>query len=237
MAQLFKDKTLFIFALAAFTFVVLANVGGFRSYSPVPFWDMWNGYLDFYVKASAGDLSVWWAQHNEHRIFIARLFFWLDFTFFHGQVWFLFAVNYLLMGVVCLIFWNIWKERTTGNIPWIGFFLIAWLFSWIQEENLNWAFQSQFILAQLLPLAALYFLHRAATPGMFQNRDFYIAILFGALALGSMANGVLTLPLMTLYAAVVRMGLKRSLLLAILALVAISLYFYDYKAQVHHGSL
>jgi hypothetical protein len=40
--------------------------------------DMWNGYLGFFTKLSDGDWSAWWGQHNEHRIFLARLFFWFD---------------------------------------------------------------------------------------------------------------------------------------------------------------
>jgi len=237
MSRILEDKISYIFALIALGFVVLTIVGGYRSYSPVPFWDMWDGYLAFYVKASGGDWSAWWAQHNEHRILIARLFFWLDLYYFDGQGWFLIVINYTLMGLVCLIYWKIWKERTAGNIHWIGFFLIAWLLYWIQENNLTWGFQSQFILAQLLPLASFYFLHRAATVGTNQNREFIIALLCGLLAIGSMANGVLALPLMTVYVVLARMGWKRGVLLAILSIFALWLYFNGYESPGVHGSL
>lgn len=233
-----KKKITLIFVLFAALFLMLAVIGGIKSYSAVPFMDMWDGYLDFYVRASAGDWSAWWDQHNEHRIFLGRILFWIDLFFFDGQIWFLILINYLLTGLACLIFWKIWKERKAINdIPWMGFFLIAWLFYWAQENNLTSGFQNVFFLAQLLPLMALYFLHRAAAAGMLKWSEFNIAILCGLLATGSMANGVLALPLMTVYAVLVRMGWKRSFLLAILTIGVISLYFYNYKTPGGHSSL
>ncbi|MBC7488878.1 MAG: hypothetical protein H7240_01460, partial [Glaciimonas sp.] len=140
-----------LFLLSSIIFVGLAIIGGIRAYSPIPFWDMWDGYLGFYVKVTSGDWSAWWAQHNEHRIVLARLFFWLDLAFFKGQGWFLIIVNYALQSMVCILFWVIWKETKGEKNNWLGFFLICWLFWWIQKNNLEWGFQSQFILAQLLP--------------------------------------------------------------------------------------
>ena len=41
-----------IFASA---FVSLVAVGMVKSYSPVPFWDMWDSYLGFYLRVEEGD--------------------------------------------------------------------------------------------------------------------------------------------------------------------------------------
>lgn len=234
MNEELKNK---LFIMMATVFVVLAIIGGIRGYSPVPFWDMWDGYLGFYVKVMSGDVSAWWAQHNEHRIVLARLFFWLDFVFFSGQGWFLVVVNYLLQTMVCLLFWTIWKESKDDKHNWIGFFLIAWLFWWIQKNNLEWGFQSQFILAQLLPLAALYFLHRSVQAGMDINKWFVLAVALGVLSIGSMANGVLALPIMTLYAMLARLGLRRIAILCGASIVMLGFYFFDYVAPAGHGSL
>lgn len=92
------------FPFFAFLFFGMALYGGWRNYSSVPYWDMWNGYLDFYTKISSGDWSAWWAQHNEHRIVLARVFFWLDIRYFHGQGWFLIVLNYLLLIISTSIF-------------------------------------------------------------------------------------------------------------------------------------
>jgi hypothetical protein len=226
-----------LFLLAALVFVVLAIVGGIRAYSPVPFWDMWDGYLGFFSKVMSGDMSAWWAQHNEHRIVLARVFFWMDLALFAGQGWFLIVVNYLLQAIVCILFWTIWKESRNEKHHWIGYFLIAWLFWWIQKNNLEWGFQSQFILAQLLPLAALYFLHRAAHSESNFNKWYVLALCLGILSIGSMANGVLALPIMMVYAVLARMGLRRIVILCVASVFALMAYFYGYVAPAGHGSL
>lgn len=237
MFRLRRDVVSLVYIAFSIVFVALALAGAVRAYSPVPFWDMWDGYLGSYVRSTSGDWSVWWAQHNEHRIVLARLIFWIDIAFFHGTGWFLILTNCLLLALVCAVFLLAGRERLGGTIGFIGYFLVAWLFSWSQEENLTWGFQCQFILAQLLPLAAFYLLHKSASVEDRSFAYFCAATLLGFLALGTMANGVLALPLMTLYAVLVRLGWRRSGFLALLSIVSLSLYFYGYRAAPTHGSL
>jgi hypothetical protein len=235
---MFDNKKNLIFFFIALLFVSLAIVGGVRGYSPVPFWDMWDGYLGFFTKLSDGDWMAWWAQHNEHRILLTRLFFWIDLTIFSGQGWFLIVVNYFLLTVVCYLFWRIWKEIEPDNQnSWIGYFLIAWLFWWIQKNNLEWGFQSQFILAQLLPLLSFYFLHIAFIGGPKKIRFFYLGVLIGILSIGSMANGILTLPLMVVFALMLRMDWRRTLIIGVFSIACIAFYFYEYTAPGSHGNL
>lgn len=237
MFRLRRDVVSLVFVAFSISFVVLALAGAVRAYSPVPFWDMWDGYLGTYVRASSGDWSVLWAQHNEHRIVLARLIFWIDLAFFQGAGWFLILVNCLLLGLVCAVFLLTGRERLGGPVGFVGYFLIAWLFSWSQDENLTWGFQCQFIMAQLLPLAAFYLLHKSASVEDRSFLYFCSAAFLGFLALGSMANGVLALPLMTFYAVLVRLGWRRSGFLALLSIVSLLLYFYGYHAVPTHGSL
>ena len=232
-----RNATELVFLVFALAFVSLAVVGAVRAYSSVPFWDMWDGYLGFYVKASSGEWSAWWAQHNEHRVVLARLFFWMDIAVFQGTGWFLILVNYLLLALVCVVFLLAWREQSGGKVGVVGFFLIAWLFSWSQENNLTWGFQSQFILAQLLPLAAFYMLHKSVSAERHALPYFAAATLSGFLAIGSMANGVLTLPLMTLFCVLVRCGWRRCCFLAVLSILGLWSYFYGYIAPGGHGSL
>lgn len=237
MYQFRRNATELLFLIFALVFVSLAVVGAVRAYSPVPFWDMWNDYLGFYVKASSGEWSAWWAQHNEHRLVLARLFFWLDLALLQGTVWFLILVNYLLLALVCVVFLLAWREQSGGKVGPGGWFLVAWLFSWLQHENLTWGFQSQFILAQLLPLTAFYLLHKSVSEERHSLRYFSAATLSGFLAIGSMANGVLTLPLMTLFCVLVRCGWRRCCFLAVLSILSLWVYFYGYTAPGGHGSL
>ncbi len=234
----FQSALTLLFMFSAIGFIALAVAGAARTYSPVPFWDMWNGYLDFYVKATGGELGAWWAQHNEHRIVLARVLFWMDIAWFSGATRFLLVANYVLVGLSWLAFCKAWREAAGVKDAVVPLFLAAWLFSWSQEENLLWAFQSQFILAQLVPLIAFYCLHRAVSaPEPWVYERFALAIALGIASIGTMANGVLALPLMTLYALVVRWPWRRVALLGVLSCLCVGLYFHGYVAPGAHGSL
>lgn len=55
-----KDKTIMLVCVAMTMLVVgLAVVGGVRAYSPVPYWDMWDGYIGFFLRVADGDFSIW----------------------------------------------------------------------------------------------------------------------------------------------------------------------------------
>lgn len=222
--------------------VGLAVVGGFVHYSPVPFWDMWGAYLDFFVRTGTADWHIWWEQHNEHRIVLARLFFWMDLTWFQGAGWFLVVVNYILTGASCVVFYSFLKERLaaerrTESAELLGLLIVAWLFSWAQHENFTWGFQSQFFLAQLIPLATFYCLHKSITTPIHSGLWFTATCLAGIAALGTMANGFLALPLTFLMAIVLRLNWKKSAFLGLLAVLMSAVYFYDYQPVAGHGSL
>ena len=228
-------------AVLATAFVALAITGTARMYTPVPFWDMWGGTLGFYIAINDGASWLWWAQHNEHRIVLSRLLFWLDYELFAGLGIFLLVMNHVFAALAVLLFWRSSKNRLQDTdagrttLFFVTCFLTAWLYQWIQHENLAWAFQSQFFLAQLLPLCAFYWLHKSAAD-MHPNTAFVIACLFGIASVGTMANGVLALPLMALYALISRMRIWRVLLLCGMSIAMLGLYFHDYQAPPYHGS-
>jgi len=199
--------------------------------------DMWHSYIDFFLKVKSGDSSIWWAQHNEHRIILSKLLFWADLAWFDGAGWFLLVANYILLALVCVIFWLALIESCPKPYWFIACFLIIWLSSWSQSENLTWGFQSQFILGQLLPLSALFMLHRTVAKGNEGQNSFIAACLLGLLSFGSLANGVLALPLMITYAIIVRLSKKRLLILITLFCFGAWAYFYNYHPPEHHGSL
>lgn len=233
----FKSKLELLFSLVASVFVTLAVIGAIRNYSPVPIWDMWNGYLDFYVRVNQGDWYAWWAQHNEHRILLARLFFWMDLEWFGGAGWFLILINYLLLGLICIVFLSALREHTKNTTCLIGYFIVSWLFSWSQQMNLVWGFQIQFFLVQLLPLCAFYSMHKSANLNKNASVNFGASIVFGVLSIAAMANGVLVLPLMTLFAFLIRLSLKKCFLLVFASVASIWCYFNDYHAVTFHGSI
>jgi hypothetical protein len=232
-----RNYFLLFFLLATALFWGLAVIGAFRLYSPVPFWDMWDGYLEFYIKATSNDYGVWWKNHNEHRIILSRIIFWVDLSLFNGSIWFLLLVNYFLVTLSCFVFFIALKEIIPKYYVIPGLFVVVWLISWSQHENLTWGFQSQFILAQLLPLTAFFLLHRSSKSSALFNGYFIGACFFGIVSLGSMANGVIALPLMTLFAIIVRFSWKRVFVIAGLACFGFLAYFYNFTSPVNHGSL
>lgn len=237
-----KDKILIlIFTALTILIVGLAIVGGFRSYSPVPFCDDWEGILKFFIRVQDDDNAVWWEQFHEHRIVLARLLFWANFKWLGGENWPLITINYLLVGLVALVFWRILRNLTKTAKPTtieivLGLFMTAWLFLWIQNENLTISFQSQFILAQLLPLCALYWLHKSVA-NIHADRYFLIACGFGLASVGTMANGILALPLMAFYSMLTRQSLVRICILTTLSIVTLFIYFHGYQSPVNQSSL
>lgn len=225
-------------ALALF-YAVLAILAGTHGYSPVPFWDMWDGTLGFYLRQQS-DLSAWWAQHNEHRIILARLLFFIDLKYFGGHAVFLLVVNYILAIITFgLLAWCAMRiiPSPPAAMGVVAVVILSLALLWTQENNLTWGFQSQFFLAQLLPLASLLSLWRSSRSSRWRNAWFAFALLLAVLAAGSMANGLLATWLLLAGCIFGRQGSKRIALVAVAAIVVTGLYFHGYVSPGSHGSL
>ncbi|WP_153013305.1 hypothetical protein [Aquitalea pelogenes] len=219
--------------------IVFAIVGGVRNYSAIPYWDMWGGVVGFLLKVKEGDHSIWWSLFNEHRIVLARIVFYIDSKFFNGLNYFSVFVNYVLValtGVVLVLFMNAlnYREVVGCRKYYIFIFtLISWVFLWVQSENLHWAFQSQFIFAQMLPLVGLYAL--AKSIDIDDCKYFVFAFIFGVFSVGAMANGVLCFPVMFAYVLIFRSGLLKVGSLLFASVFFPLIYFYDFHVPEGHG--
>lgn len=237
------DRSLLAIALVlGAVFCAIAILGAVTHYSAIPFWDMWDGEIDFFMKSGAGESWRWFGQHNEHRIVLSRALFWLDLSWFGGQGISLIVANYLIVAGGLTAFLFFLRDRLSGwgePVFWLlAALATAALTSWIQQNNLTWGFQSQFFLAQVLPLAALYFLHRSERDDRYSRSAwafFGVACLLGFAAAGSMANGVLSLPVMLAAAALMRS--RRIVILLLLAAITVALYLHGYVQPPAHGSL
>ena len=119
--------------------VALAIFQTWQIYSPIPVWDMWNGYLGFYEKITAGDWSAWWGLHNVHRIFLSHLLFWVDIHWFQGASIFLLVADYVLLGLIAAMFWRIIGDRVDEKFSMTRILLrllvVAWLFLLCQGKT------------------------------------------------------------------------------------------------------
>jgi len=217
--------TLFIGFAAAFVLLVIYKmVAGFDG---IPYWDMYDGALAFYARFTGGDWSSLWDVHNEHRIVLTKLLFLIDLNLLDGTTRFLWLVNLVLAGLIALVLVAFLREVPQGRaFVWLPAFLVAVSFSELQKENLYWSFQSQFFLAYLLPLAALYLALLSLTRPERSVGYFAASTGLGILSIGTMANGILALPVLTAFALLTRMSWRRVAVLAVLSAIGVAAYFH-----------
>ncbi|MFO0433207.1 MAG: hypothetical protein ACK50G_01830, partial [bacterium] len=220
--------TLVIIAvIQAVVFLALTLWGTIVRYSPVPYWDEWDGYLGFYLRAMSGDVDAGWRPHTAHRIFMSRVFFWMDLHWFNGELWFLLIVNMIFAFIICLVFWllarRLLNESNDTSVR-LAFCatVVALVFSWIQHDNFVWAFQHSVWAAQLFAVSAFYFLARSAPKGNLR----YISLSFccGAAAAVTQGNGIFVLPLVLLAAMALRLPARALLILAAGCVLVLTMY-------------
>ena len=221
----------------ALFYVLTVLVGIFNNYSAVPFWDMWNGYLEFYTKVQSGEWYAWFAQHNEHRVFLSRILFWIDINFFDGASYLLIICNFLLMVSIVWLFYKFIKDlfQESSTKFYLFGLIVVLMFSWMQNNNIIWGFQSQFFLAYLVPLLAFYLLARYVDTN--QNIYYRGALLVGILSVLTMGNGILVLPLLIILGFVLKLSKLKQLILIAVTVLTLMIYFSDYVAPAGHGSL
>ncbi len=229
------------FALISLLFFALVLIGLWHNYSPVPDWDMWDGYIVFFSQISNGDWKVWFSQHNEHRIIFSRLLFWIDIRYFGGEQKFLMLINLVLLmlmtGMMLLIARELRLRESLSRMTFsalAGTLMVVGL-SWIQNVNFVWAFQSQFIAAYLFPFVSFYALYRHANSG--RIHWLVLSAMLGVLAAGTMANGLATLFLLTGLAVLYRLSMATVATLLCLGLMTAGLYLGNFHSVPEHGRL
>ena len=166
-------------------------------YSPVPYGDLW-AQFPFIERGVRGDFDLGdlWAQWNEHRIFLARLQFLLDYSTFGGTNVFLFvaigASCLLLAATFAIAVWADFRDwlLALGTLAVAGTSALPLAGS----ENLTLSFNVHFV--QTFMFAAISIL--AVTVGVRSNVASRQAIWSGVAAIAALAatystaNGVIT---------------------------------------------
>lgn len=235
-------------SLLTFVFLMATIYGTIISFSPVPFWDMWDGYIGFYLHTLNHDYSIWWSQHNEHRILFSRILFWLDLKYFSGTTLFLIVMNFILMASIWLTMFNNAKmllgHLWTKSFSYITASLLFMVsFSWMQRGNIAWGFQSQFFCAFLFPMVSFQLFAIYACLKNSPSREYlaYLTIIssvfFGVLATCNLACGILCMPLLVIMAINLQQPKKISYILLLISCITTTAYLYDYKTPIHHGNV
>jgi hypothetical protein len=159
-------------------------------WSPVPFWDQWRNLV------SGRFLSWSWLvkQHNEHRLFVPRLIFWLDRWIASETNIVDFVVNVLMQAALAaLLLWLALKDAAAGYATkiWVGGLCLALLFWAIQYENFLWGFQVQFFGVVLFAAAGFATVAMGPASGLGASA----AVLLSGAAAYTLASGILVPPL------------------------------------------
>ena len=230
---------LFAFILAIFGILtVMVTVWiVLRTYSPVLFWDQWQVLGVLMESGGHPSLRQLWAQHNEHRLFVGRLLGFADLLFFRGRNVSLFAEILGLQLCHLLLFALVF--RRWGRLPWpvyaslVGF-LAYCLFSPLQMENFDWAFQVVFVLTSFAATAcfasALWCYQQTAAGSRWRLLALTLCLLTAFIAEGSVAHGLLTWPVLILLAFALRFRPRDRWIIAAVASAAIAAYLIGYQS-------
>jgi hypothetical protein len=215
------------------------------SYSGLPYSDGWTEI--FPVAAGVKLLSfTWlWQQHNEHRLFIPKLFLIADLRLIHANQVFLlasiFAVQLLHLLLLSLSMRVLGGWR--GTVWRTGVGLAAFcLFCPSQWENLVWGFQTCFVLPGLFATLSyvgllLYWIRLQTASGRRRRWKFLVLSILAALgATYSLANGSILWPLLVVASLLLRLRPLAVLSFAIAGTVSTALYFHGYFRPLQHAS-
>jgi hypothetical protein len=220
-------RLVLIATAAAIAFVALCIAGIVARYSPVPLGDDWAGYVGFNLDIIQGKTSAWFANDGEHRIVVPRILLWLDFHVFGARFIFLIVANVIVsIGfLVTLIAYA--REKIQGR----ALFVLAALstvlvFSWMQAPSFYHGWTGVIAMLPILcPLLGFYWLHRARMDSLW----FFPAALIGFVSIGTQGNGLCVLPIMTVMSALIGLGVRRTVILAVLSVASFILYFWHFN--------
>lgn len=211
-------------------------------YSPVPFADFW-AQFPFIESGVRGDFGIadLWAQWNEHRIFVARLQFLLDYGVLEGTNVFLFASiavsSVLLAALFAIAVWLDTRDWLLG----LGTLAVAGTATMSPTgiENLTWSFQVQFVQVFLFAAAAILGVVVAARASSGARRAAASAVsAFAAIAATySMANGLISWVIMIGLALALRLPRRLTVALAVVgtATVFSFLWHFEFSTRGSHS--
>jgi hypothetical protein len=224
-----KSGILSYFSLALGVFILISTLVAItQSYSGMLFSDEWGG-----DPTPGIILHNLFAQHNEHRIVIPRLFFLVDKYLFAGSNLFSLTANVAaqLCTAIMLIGISWWNESgALTKRAWIVGLVLGLLFSGYQYENLFWGFQIQFFLVNTFAIAAF----SALAFGVATWAGFLLAVLLGTVATFCMANGILALLILPLLAIALQRPWPQVMALATTFVVVLVIYLRGYQALPNH---
>ena len=227
-----------VWALAYVAVIAVGVTLGIRvvvgGYSPVPFSDLW-AMFPFIERGVRGDfgLSDLWAQHNEHRMVLARLQFLVDYRYFEGTNVFLFvsiATTSLLLATVFAA--GVWIDMRdwlfalgalavsgTSALPMAG------------VENLTLAVNVAFVQAFLLATVSILGVVMAARSSVASRRAIWscVTAIAAIAATYALANGLLAWVVIAVLAIVFHLDRRYTAALILVGSVTTATYVWHFE--------
>jgi hypothetical protein len=239
-------RRIFIRSLAAcllLTPPILLAVLLWRDSVNVPYWDQWDGDIaGLFEKYKTGHLAFadFWAQHNESRLVLPRMFFLCLGSLTHWNIGCEITATFLAACQIAFAIWRLEQSAFERNpkIRWIVFFVSSLLiFSPAQSQAWLWGLE----LILYVPAACILFsllVMQSQARGIVK---WLVSAAFATISTYTFSNGLLAW--IVLFPALVFLadtGSRRKNNLAILCwLLAFAgnatLYFHDYQFQPTGG--
>lgn len=221
-------------------FMSLSVIGVFNFTSPVPVEDYWDQIINFLNMLVVNEKINWFSQHNEHRIFVARFFYYLYYNYFPDFSYSLIILNYFLYFLVAIFFIKL-KSRLYENLnetvsKLTNILIISFVFFWSQKLNFTFEVQNQAILAQFIPLLTFYFTYQFIK---YKKISFLILMIISLiLAPFTMISGIFVGPILIFIILIFFSNEKKLIFLLFLISLGLSFfYFYDYSSPNNQASI
>ncbi len=238
------SKIIFIYLLPPLFGIVLVAFFGVNA----PFWDDWNNLKAYYAwtnsKTVVDMIFATFAQNNEHRILIPRLFTFPIMGLSHGNCKLLMYISQFFLYMTYLLFikrletletdLNNKQSLIRDLLPSALVFML--IYSPMQWENMLWGFQIAWIMLMLFTVFGFYFFHKYIETGkyIFLVASCLLMILASFSSLQGLAIGIVYLlmgVIMHMSDSSVHFSAKEVvsyLSILIVYLVSIILYFRNY---------
>jgi hypothetical protein len=228
-------------ALVAWT--VLTTIWVMRlAHSSLPLFDAW----DYWRSYPALHHDFWriFDQHNEHRIFVPRIFYLIDQFVFSGRDLFLLTAIFLIQSGHALLLWRAGCRSVRWRAPDTYVLLAATvvpLVSAQQFTNLATGFQIPFVAVFFAAACAFFCLdaaRRADVAGEGRRSAVWlgVATLSAVAATGSLANGLLVWPFLAGLSLWFRLPRRHTALIATAGALCWVLYFHNYHQPPQNAS-
>lgn len=198
----------------------------------IPHWDdlaVRNSLTDFLTTDSFFDkIRILFAQHNEHRIFLTRLFALLVYAI-KGTLdlkMLMFLGNLSLIGILCIFY----RFSRRNNLDLLALVPLAYLiFNTGLYENVFWGMASvQNFWVISLAFVSLYFL--IFSFGKLTKTYFYLAIATGFLGVFTSSNGIL-IPIVGIAILLFQKRYRELVIWGISSTLFLFLYFFQYQSS------